>query len=274
MNDGAQGGDGSGGRLIKAHRGWALAPPLLLLACALAVLLTRSNRDLFTWINGWPQVTGENYWALLTILSDGVMSFALMLPWIRRRPSNIWAVLIASILFTVLGQMTKRAISVPRPPRMIPEHAMNVIGPVYVRNSFPSGHASMALAMAAVWSLTCRTGWIRLALILLASLVALSRVVVGVHWPLDILVGGATGWLFGWAGLLAAERTPWGYGPAAQRLMGAGMLACGLVLMFPYCGFASVLWEQRTIAAILLLIGTREYAGLYSGASGRRLSDG
>jgi len=277
MDDGTGIPTGSGprgGGLIAASRSWALLPPLLLLACAVAVSLTGSNRDLFHWINGWSAATGENYWALLTIFSDGVMSFALMMPWIRRRPANIWAVLLASILFTALGQMTKHLINVPRPPRVIPEHAMNVIGPVYVRNSFPSGHSSMAFAMAAVWSLTCRTGWMRLALMLLASLIALSRVVVGVHWPLDVFAGGVVGWLFGWIGLLAAERTPWGYGRTAQRLMGAGMLACGLVLFFPYCGFISVLWEQRTVAAILLLIGTREYAGLYACESGGRLADG
>jgi hypothetical protein len=46
------------------------------------------------------------------------------------------------------------------------------------------------------------------------------------------------------------------------------MLVCGLVLFFPYCGFTSILWEQRTLAAILLLVGAREYAALFAKDSG------
>jgi membrane-associated phospholipid phosphatase len=251
-----------------AHPSWTWVPPALLLLAAAVVAFTHSNKDVFLWINGWSDVTGENYWALLTIFSDGVVSFALMLPWIRRRPESIWALLLSAVMLTVLSQITKHTMDIPRPPRRIHPDVINVIGPTYVRNSFPSGHASMAFAMASVWSLTCRTGWVRLSLLFAASLVALSRVVVGVHWPLDVAVGAAVGWLIGWAGLLVAERTPWGYRLKARRLTGGAMLVCGLVLFFPYCGFTSILWEQRTLAAILLLVGAREYAALFAKDSG------
>lgn len=64
--------------------------------------------------------------------------------------------------------------------------------------SFPSGHATVAFAVAfAVLSRDRRWGW---ALVALAAFVSVSRVVVGVHYPTDIL-GGA---VFGGLAALAA----------------------------------------------------------------------
>lgn len=57
--------------------------------------------------------------------------------------------------------------------------------------SFPSGHATTAFAFAAVLALglpRLRTG-----LFALAALVAMSRVVVGAHYPSDVLAGAALG---------------------------------------------------------------------------------
>ena len=50
--------------------------------------------------------------------------------------------------------------------------------------------------------------------------------------------------------------------------MGAAMLLCAIVLFFPYCGFYRVLWEQRTLALILFLVGAYEYGALYPEKNG------
>jgi hypothetical protein len=54
---------------------------------------------------------------------------------------------------------------------------------------------------------------------LAACLVGLSRVMVGAHWPSDVLAGGALGWLLGQASPELARRAPWGCTRAVQALL-------------------------------------------------------
>lgn len=57
--------------------------------------------------------------------------------------------------------------------------------------SFPSGHATSAFAAATALTLLLRRG--RWPLFVLATLIAASRVVVGAHFPTDVVCGAALG---------------------------------------------------------------------------------
>ena len=63
----------------------------------------------------------------------------------------------------------------------------------FLHNSFPSGHA--ATAMSAVTVLAELFPSVRIPLYCLGILVCATRVILGVHYASDILVGGALGWL-------------------------------------------------------------------------------
>lgn len=70
--------------------------------------------------------------------------------------------------------------------------------------SFPSNHAVNSFAIAASIGNIFRPAlWI---LIPVAMLVALSRVVVGVHYPSDVLVGAVLGLALGWGLSSAGKR--------------------------------------------------------------------
>jgi undecaprenyl-diphosphatase len=69
-------------------------------------------------------------------------------------------------------------------------------------NSFPSGHAANTFAVAAVCAVFFRWGWL---LFLPAVLVSYSRVYVGSHWPLDILVSSLLGLGVGFLVVVSVE---------------------------------------------------------------------
>ncbi|MBI5619978.1 phosphatase PAP2 family protein [Candidatus Gottesmanbacteria bacterium] len=61
--------------------------------------------------------------------------------------------------------------------------------------SFPSGHATIAWAMAVVLS-NKEPKW-RWIFYLLAILISFSRIYIGKHFPLDVVAGGLLGWGIG-----------------------------------------------------------------------------
>jgi undecaprenyl-diphosphatase len=80
----------------------------------------------------------------------------------------------------------------PRPYVAHPGDAHLFIAPTH-DTSFPSDHATAAFAIAVAIALRSRrAGWVALAL---ATLVAVSRVAVGTHYPSDVLAGAAIGTL-------------------------------------------------------------------------------
>ena len=61
--------------------------------------------------------------------------------------------------------------------------------------SFPSGHTAAAFAMAATtWVSSC---WLGIGLTASAFCVGIARVYLGVHYPLDALIGAVTGTVVG-----------------------------------------------------------------------------
>ncbi len=65
--------------------------------------------------------------------------------------------------------------------------------------SFPSGHATIAFALAGVlyYAKFANSVWWKSAVVI-AALIAIARVISGVHYPSDIVVGALIGWASAW----------------------------------------------------------------------------
>ncbi len=63
--------------------------------------------------------------------------------------------------------------------------------------SFPSGHASSSFAAAVVFYRCLKKKWLGVCALILAALIAFSRLYVAIHYPTDVIIGGAIGALVG-----------------------------------------------------------------------------
>ncbi len=109
-----------------------------------------------------------------------------------RRPrlvaASVLAVLAAG-LGVVVAAVLSRVVDRPRPFVAHPQiHAFLAHAP---DPGFPSDHATAAFAIAAV--LVLRLGRWALPVLLAAAALAVSRVLVGVHYPADVLAGALLG---------------------------------------------------------------------------------
>jgi undecaprenyl-diphosphatase len=111
--------------------------------------------------------------------------------WSRRRIPLVALAATASFLVASwLNHVIKGLVDRSRPPDAMGLHAL--VG-VPGSPSFPSGHAMTAFATAGAIALLVPR--LRVPVLALASVIAFSRVYLGVHFWLDVLVGAALGLL-------------------------------------------------------------------------------
>jgi undecaprenyl-diphosphatase len=121
---------------------------------------------------------------IVWILIAAVVAFVL------RRPAALPLTFMAVLLGESVQRLGKSLIDRQRPAFRYPDPAPLMQIPH--TNSFPSGHAAVSFACAGTLAaFVSRRAAI--ALYVLAALIAWSRVYVGAHYPLDVIVGALLG---------------------------------------------------------------------------------
>jgi undecaprenyl-diphosphatase len=124
---------------------------------------------------------------------------------LRRRPRAVpWTALLATaalLAASLVASLLKLAVDRARPPQADP--GVVALVPLPGDAAFPSGHAATAFAAAGVVALLHPR--LRAPALALAALIGLSRLYLGVHYPLDVLAGAALGLAVAWAAVAAAR---------------------------------------------------------------------
>ncbi len=242
---------------------WRLGPPLVMGLAALLIHLAGWNQPLFLWLNRLGTALPAGFWSAVTLLGDTLVALVLLLPFARRWPQVVWALLLAAVSGSLFVHGLKPALDLPRPPAVLEPDQFRLVGHMLRGRSFPSGHAFTAFTLAGVWAMTLGRGGAVAALWCAAALVALSRVMVGVHWPVDVLAGGAAGWLNAWLGVALARRWPWGLTRAGRALALVLLTACALALFFHDGGYPAARWLAWALAGLGLASGLRALWSLW-----------
>lgn len=138
-----------------------------------------------------------------TVLIAAGTATALWL-WHTGKRHLAWVLIAVTLIGRGLSEVQKYSIARVRPD--LEPHLV-----VVRTSSFPSGHASSSMIFCTVMALalTAGTRWHRLAVtgaILLSLAIGTSRVMLGVHWPSDVIGGWAFGLLWVLLTLRLAER--------------------------------------------------------------------
>jgi undecaprenyl-diphosphatase len=135
----------------------------------------------------------RRYFALVSRLGDGIAWYVtlLVLPLVRGQAALVASAHMAltALLGVGIYKSMKRMLARPRPYASCP--AVRALVPPLDAGSFPSGHTLHAV------SFTIMLGYYEPALLVLvvpfAVSVALSRVLLGLHYPSDVAAGGVIG---------------------------------------------------------------------------------
>jgi hypothetical protein len=176
---------------------------------------------------------------------------------VLRRPRALLGVLLAALITTLIVNGDKELFPTPRPTEVLAATSLSVIGPRLAQHSFPSGHAAVAFCTAFLGWTMVRSRWARAGLVGGAALVALSRLAIGVHWPVDVLAGAAFGWLSAGIGMHLAARWPLREDRRFQLVV-ALLPPCAAVrlIVSPHVEFgAGIDFLHQAIGVVMLVVG-------------------
>lgn len=152
------------------------------------------NKDLFIYINS---LIEYDYIRIFTLIFADLPIFFLpiflILLWIYytfkekniEKKNNLLYIFYASVIAMITNFIIKLFVDIERPDTAS-DWSSNLILDKIPENSFPSDHAAISIAFAiSLFFAWYKKTWV--IFLVLAIFMNFSRIVVGVHWPLDIL---------------------------------------------------------------------------------------
>lgn len=138
----------------------------------------------------------------LTQLGDILISFSLLSIFILYAPKLWETLLTSSILSLLVSALLKRIFAVPRPAAVFDNESFTIIGSVLKgHTSLPSGHsiATFVVVTTLLFAFKPTNKYARIvwyiAVLAIGLGIAFTRVGVGAHYPLDVIIGSILGYM-------------------------------------------------------------------------------
>ena len=150
----------------------------------------------------------------ITQLGDAFILLSLLTIFIHNAP-RLWGVLINGIIVSaIFSKILKELFSVPRPAAFLNPDTFIIIGDplTSTTSSLPSGHSITVFTILTIlmYGFLPKNNlkkffWIT-SIVSLSTLVAISRVAVGAHYPLDTIIGSLVGYFCGLFGIFISKK--------------------------------------------------------------------
>jgi membrane-associated phospholipid phosphatase len=177
----------------------------------------------------------------LTQIGDALIFLSLLTIFIVYAP-KIWEALIsASLVSLIFSSVLKNVFGVPRPSEMFDNTTFNIIGKKASGfASLPSGHSITIFTTLTVLlfafmpkKMNHKIVW-SFSIVTIGLIIAFSRVGVGAHYPLDVIIGGIIGYISGLIGIFISQKYPiwnWVNNKKSYPIFILLIVVCSIVLI-------------------------------------------
>lgn len=189
---------------------WFYIPYFILIGICGFSLIHFSKGEIHLWLNRFNSDFFDVFFKYLTNLGDGIClpAFLLIMIWYRFR--NGLYLVVVFLLSGLLVQILKHFAfhDMDRPIKFFGDSVhLHLVDGVHQLccNSFPSGHSATAFGFYLCFAIVSKSNLLKIAMFILACLVAYSRVYLSQHFLLDIFAGSLIGVV------VATASYPWIY---------------------------------------------------------------
>lgn len=192
----------------------------------------------------------------ITVLGDASVTLSLFWLCAFRHPRMLACGMLAAIVMAIVIHLIKDQVGALRPASIFSLDAFRQSGELLKKSSFPSGHTATFVTLMTLVVLQYRYLWVYWVCLLLAIIVGLSRVWVGAHWPIDLLVGASIGIIVVLIVDRHIDRYPQLFSTYIQKSIHLLLLLNTGQLFFRHLGYPDAKWFVILIALMVLIINS------------------